>query len=306
MCPSSDDANHVEPIAARLKEIAVDANDRMVTFAPTHYVFSKGVTDAWCIPFFRELAMDVFTPSITSMFLVNTSPVIPNDERGPFDINSMVRDVDIIDGTSKTILVGEAASGRRWVLCSDNPVAASAYNGLNSNSPMQCPSEPSISKGQSGWVAGNGAVWRSGPNAGQPVYARQAWIVGGVMPMSIEDEILLTSNLHSTAYPLNFSPIISSFVVLDIERVVGLNTVRQIVDCRSTYNRAADFNLGPRRPLDPARPGRTSNFRSNHSGGGNFLLADGSVQFISDSIDFGIYRAMSTISASESIAGDAQ
>jgi prepilin-type processing-associated H-X9-DG protein len=240
------------------------------------------------------------------MFLVNTSPVIPYDERGPFDINSMIRDVDIIDGTSKTILIGEAAAGRKWVLCSDNPVAASAYNGLNTGSSMRCPSDPSIPKGSPDWVSGNGAVWRSGPNAGQPVYARQAWIVGGVMPMSIEDDILLTSNMHSTTYPLNMSPVVSSFVVLDIEKVVGLNTVRQIVDCRSTYSRTADLNLGPRRPLDAARPGRSSNFRSSHPGGGNFLLADGSVQFISDSIDFGIYRAMSTISGSESIAGDAQ
>lgn len=306
ICPSSDDNNHLEPIAARLNEIAPDANSRMVTFAPTHYVFSKGVTDSWCIPFFRELAMDVFTPSITDIFLRGTTTVIPYDERGPFDVNSMVRDVDIIDGTSKTFLVGEAGSGRKWVLCSDNPIASGAYNGLVTGTPMRCQSDPAIGKGQSGYIPGNGAVWRSGSNVGQPVYARQAWIVGGVLPMTVEDTILLTSNLHSAAYPLNWSPVVSSYVELNITSSVGLNTVRQIVDCRSTYNRTADFNLGPRRPLDPARAGRVSNFRSSHPGGGNFLMGDGSVQFVSESIDLGVYRALASISGSESIAGDAQ
>jgi prepilin-type processing-associated H-X9-DG protein/prepilin-type N-terminal cleavage/methylation domain-containing protein len=40
-------------------------------------------------------------------------------------------------------------------------------------------------------------------------------------------------------------------------------------------------------------------FRSRHSGGGNFAFADGSVQFISDTIDLTTYRNLSTYSGGE-------
>ena len=40
-------------------------------------------------------------------------------------------------------------------------------------------------------------------------------------------------------------------------------------------------------------------FASEHTGGGNFSLADGSIRFLSDSIDRDIYRGMATISGGE-------
>jgi prepilin-type N-terminal cleavage/methylation domain-containing protein/prepilin-type processing-associated H-X9-DG protein len=42
-----------------------------------------------------------------------------------------------------------------------------------------------------------------------------------------------------------------------------------------------------------------SNFRSDHSGGCNFLMADGSVTFLNESIDMTAYRARSTIAADD-------
>ncbi|MEM7479297.1 MAG: DUF1559 domain-containing protein [Planctomycetota bacterium] len=42
-----------------------------------------------------------------------------------------------------------------------------------------------------------------------------------------------------------------------------------------------------------------SNFRSNHTGGGNFAMGDGSVQFISENIGLDEYRALSTIQGNE-------
>ena len=46
-------------------------------------------------------------------------------------------------------------------------------------------------------------------------------------------------------------------------------------------------------------------FHSRHTGGGHFLYADGSVKFISDTIDRGTYRAIGTISGAEVIDGSA-
>lgn len=45
--------------------------------------------------------------------------------------------------------------------------------------------------------------------------------------------------------------------------------------------------------------------RSNHPGGVNVLLGDGSVRFAGDTIDVRLYRALGTSSGREVIPGDA-
>jgi prepilin-type processing-associated H-X9-DG protein len=42
-----------------------------------------------------------------------------------------------------------------------------------------------------------------------------------------------------------------------------------------------------------------SNFRSDHPGGCNFLMADSSIQFLREDIDMGVYRAHSTIAGED-------
>lgn len=74
----------------------------------------------------------------------------------------------------------------------------------------------------------------------------------------------------STVEPLNKSPVTDSL----------FRSTTAINDCRPSFE---------------GGPHWLPNFRSFHVGGGHFLFTDGSVQFLSDSIDMTTYRALSTI-----------
>ncbi len=54
-------------------------------------------------------------------------------------------------------------------------------------------------------------------------------------------------------------------------------------------------------PIDPGIWYDTSGFRSRHPGGANFAFADGSVKFVSDRVDLGVYRAAATIAGGETL-----
>ncbi|QDT48971.1 putative major pilin subunit [Symmachiella dynata] len=101
--------------------------------------------------------------------------------------------------------------------------------------------------------------------------ASQAWLIAQPNDLEVQDVLIqaASSLWGSTAYPLNMNPVAETFLVF-----------ADRLDCSSTED-------------------MTSNFRSAHSGGGFFLLADGSVQFINDSIDMGKYRALSTVAQGE-------
>ncbi|MGN6133351.1 MAG: DUF1559 family PulG-like putative transporter [Aureliella sp.] len=76
----------------------------------------------------------------------------------------------------------------------------------------------------------------------------------------------------TTSIPMNASPVCSA--------AAGLTKEAGLIACRGDWN-------------------NNYSFYSKHTGGGNFALADGSVRFVSDSIDRDIYRGMATIGGSE-------
>ena len=99
--------------------------------------------------------------------------------------------------------------------------------------------------------------------------ASYPWIVGNLAADFMLPDFISTSNFACTVEPLNKRPVTNTILI-----------VGSITECRSSQN---------------GGPHSTSNFRSDHPGGGNFLMLDGSVQFLTDDIDLNHYRALSTI-----------
>ncbi len=58
-------------------------------------------------------------------------------------------------------------------------------------------------------------------------------------------------------------------------------------------------------PLNVHTVANLGGFASQHTGGAYFVYADGSTRFMTDSIDFSIYKALATKNGSEVVAGDA-
>ena len=104
--------------------------------------------------------------------------------------------------------------------------------------------------------------------------AVQVWMSGEPgYDVLVGQGFVVTSMYGTTTQALNKSPVTDSTITL-----AGLG------DCRSS---------------DQGGPHSTSNFRSSHPGGCNFLLLDGSVHFVTEDIDDATYRAMSTIQGGE-------
>ncbi len=115
---------------------------------------------------------------------------------------------------------------------------------------------------------------------GELPYAWFPWIAG--QPNSNQyfkgGEFVVTSLFACTVEPMNKYPVTDSY--LDIFAYAG-------ADCRSSLDGGPNF---------------TSNYRSDHPGGCNFLMADSSVAFLSESIDLAAYRARSTISGEDIVS----
>lgn len=100
------------------------------------------------------------------------------------------------------------------------------------------------------------------------------WLVGGANPSTLfAGGFRYSGGFGSTVEKLNKSPVTDSFY--DIAKI-NVNT-----------------------PSWQGGPHRAPNFRSFHTGGANFSFCDGSVQYLSQSIDLLTFQALSTIQGGE-------
>jgi len=112
---------------------------------------------------------------------------------------------------------------------------------------------------------------------GSPYFARQSWIGSGNVNFGQNALMWLTAGIFGcTREQLNKWPVTQSLH----------DTLAPDDDCRSSLVFAGN-------------PHRVSNFRSDHRHGGNFLHADGSVDFVEEAIDMHVYRALSTVAAGD-------
>jgi prepilin-type N-terminal cleavage/methylation domain-containing protein/prepilin-type processing-associated H-X9-DG protein len=117
-------------------------------------------------------------------------------------------------------------------------------------------------------------------------YAWFPWIAG--QPNSTQyyggGKFIVVSLFAATVEPMNKNPVTDSFI--DINQLNSKNPAVACADSRPSVTSMLGHNSA-------------SNFRSDHPGGCNFLMADGSVAFLNESIELDVYQARSTIAGGE-------
>jgi len=232
--------------------------------AVTHYAFSKGLNDSWCIDFDEE---DEAVGQYRSPY--NGFPghqrndgvrikgylngPIPKHERGMFNKNHRTAIKNVIDGTSNTFAMGEVAGGEQWPAC----------RGVGCTDPLAANPLGKPGASDHAWIIGDPACCGMPPTGGVP------------FACCIER--------------LNKNPVTDNYITNSDDGIYG-NRYIDNRDCRSSTTLTA-AGL----PVHNS----TANFRSQHTGGGYFLRADGSVKFVNESVDLTVYQATSTISGSE-------
>lgn len=126
-------------------------------------------------------------------------------------------------------------------------------------------------------------------------YAWIPWIAGQPNSTSYYSQLgPLASIFAATVEPMNKYPVTDSFIAT--ASLTSLNPKVACADSRGapySYPNSSATNVG----LNYA-----SNFRSDHAGGCNFLMADGSAVFLSESIDMLLYQAKATIAGDEVVS----
>ena len=244
--------------------------DCSLGLAETDYLLNKGVSDGWCLLPGRAVQPD----AVESDPLVK---MISLAERGMFDISVTkefnlrgasfaCKSADIRDGLSNTIALGEGAQGAHWKL---------SHTGRNEN---REPSTPLC-------ITSTGeAAPCDGSNGDRFVPAYQFWFATPNLHFYTEHGFYMASIFGCTLEPMNQNPVTHTVIEWRVEAMLN---------CRPSLDPDGSG------PLTAGGVHRTSNFRSDHPGGSNLLMADGSVHFVQDTLDMQVYRAMSTIRGSE-------
>jgi prepilin-type N-terminal cleavage/methylation domain-containing protein len=256
---------------------------------PLNYGLSHGVSDVLC---WKEAN-------------------VPSTERGVFGINSNTRIRDITDGTSSTIAIGETAMAPflvtpKWTICRGRFCLTPAS--FAGTIPPLITAATGIPASEGGQV--------------QPVWAQpliNAELVNNDAGLGIAGlgfNILTGGQGACMMEQLNKNPVTDTFVSFGGPPNPVTFLTSTFNTCLSTWDAnpalppiALDLtgqgnaSNGKPNPAPLTGTSSLSNFRSDHPNGGLFLLCDGSVQFLNDSIDMSVYTGLSTIQGGEVVNG---
>jgi prepilin-type N-terminal cleavage/methylation domain-containing protein len=257
---------------------------------PLNYLLCHGVNDQYCW----------------------ATQNIPSNQRGVFNINSSTRIRDITDGTSSTIAIGEGAmspliQNPKYSICRGRYCLAPATWPAAIPPALTAIGVPATAAGapQPVWV--QVLVNNQFVNSTNNSVAAQFVLTGGDGACTMEQ--------------LNKNPVTDTFA--DLGGPPGTTGLAFVTSRFNTCASTWDSGFGPPvsldltgqgndsagkpnpTPLGVGNPeiGSLSNFRSDHPGGGLFLLCDGSVQFISENIDMTVYTGLSTTQGGETVNG---
>jgi prepilin-type N-terminal cleavage/methylation domain-containing protein/prepilin-type processing-associated H-X9-DG protein len=160
--------------------------------------------------------------------------------------------------------------------------------------------------GQSNYKGVSGANWGADSSLGWPVidtYWRNRGTNGSYDGLDNGDGIMFRSDYRVGVRMLDIKDGTSNTFMLG-EDIPALNAWCSWPYANNAYGTCAiPPNAKPPGggAFPPSDWPNTWSFRSRHPGGLNFAYADGSVHFITNSIDLSVYRAMATISGGEAI-----
>jgi prepilin-type N-terminal cleavage/methylation domain-containing protein/prepilin-type processing-associated H-X9-DG protein len=197
---------------------------------------------------------------------------VRRDLNGVFNIGWGAPIKKIRDGTSKTIAMGEASSDPRWQVCRGKP---GPWGTPRCTAPGELSPSGELQWAWFPWIAGQ-------PNSYQ--------YVSQLGPLS--------SIFAGTVDAMNKNPVTESFI--DQPVLVSLNPKVACADSRGAPWTYVDSSGAP----GGQGTSFVSNFRSDHPGGCNFLMADGSATFLPESIDMLVYGAKATIAGEEVVAAE--
>jgi prepilin-type N-terminal cleavage/methylation domain-containing protein/prepilin-type processing-associated H-X9-DG protein len=188
---------------------------------------------------------------------------VPGKARGVFDYNSNCRISDILDGSSNTFMIGEAAGNNPKFLARLNYNDSAAY------------------------------IKSAGVNpTNNPVQIDQSWAAGSTENILLQQATgdVFGNIFFVTAQTGGFDVVATGIVPQD----EGMN--KTLILAAIDYNAKGNLNnqSNTQGVFDTC-----AGARSLHPSGCQFCFADGSVHWIATSVDPTTYRALSTISGSE-------
>lgn len=317
LCPS---ASHENPATDRYVTSLIDYLAVLTDLPPwkkaravgvSDYILCKGVGDAFCVsPGYTVDPLNNESLGGSVSFGADLLYYWSVRERGMFDVSFarelpvsgaawVCKEKDIPDGLSNTILAGEGACGPGLAItaCTGGSTVTSINSdprpGVGDGTPgdAQLGCDPLCLTAANMLADCTAPAGPTGPVRIVPTY--QFWMQSPNVNLMISlGAGLVGSGFGCTLDPINKKSAKGKPVVVhSLMKLIGAD----LTNCRPSYRwDSTGAHDGP-----PRGTQRTSNFRSEHRGGANFLYADASVHFLPETVDLAVYRGQSTVKGGE-------